>query len=252
MTHTKTLPKQQETHLEPQAGSPQVEVRTLSLTFDLPLHPDDLEAFRGAVASLAGIGNNLFHNHNNAIDAQTPYLFRYPRIQYQMHNGCASLFGINEGADALDGLTRRNAWRNFAVNGRPMPLRVAELRENNNFRLGLLPQPQRYRIYNYLPFTADNYTQYKQLPYLTEKVAMLERLLANHIVGFGRQVGWQWGDDQRLQVTLNDMDRVKKHNILGTDLMAFDLVFAANATLPDRLGLGRKPAFGCGWIYRLA
>ena len=51
-----------------------------------------------------------------------------------------------------------------------------------------------------------------------------------------------------LEVTINDIDRVKKVNVLGQNMMAFDLVFSANILLPEGIAIGRKVAFGFGFV----
>lgn len=224
-------------------------VNTLSVIFDLTLQKESLPAFRGAMAAFAGHDNALWHNHTG--ENEKPYLYRYPLIHYRIHNNNAALYGINEGAEAIDTVLRSKNISNFYMNGRGCPLKICEWKQDSNFGLKLLPQTHSYRLYNYLPLTPENYTNYKQLPKFTDKVQLIETLLANHIIAFAQAVGWQWQKDQRLEVVVQDIDRIKKTEVMGTPMMAFDLVFTANALLPDRLGIGRKTAFGYGWLYRL-
>lgn len=230
-------------------------IRTLSIIFNLDLKQNELEAFRGAVIALAGRENELFHNHNNH-DEETEgskFHYRYPLINYRIQNQAASLFGINEGAEAIDKLLRSKAFNEFRINGDPYPLHIIERQENSSFLLSVLPKKQvyTYRIYNYLPLKPDNYHHYKALPGFVQKVEFIEKLLANHLIAFANAVGWKIPGNRRLKVSLQDIDRIKKMVALGIPMMAFDMVFTCNALLPDRLGIGRKAAFGYGWLYRL-
>jgi len=230
-------------------------IHTLSIIFNLHLKQGELEAFRGAVIAIAGRENELFHNHNNHDEeaGDNKFHYRYPLINYRIQDHAASLFGINEGTEAIDKLLRSKAVKEFKMNGRPIPLNIFQRQENSSFALSLSAQTQvhSYRIYNYLPFTPDNYHQYKALPSFVRKVEFIEKLLANHLVIFAHAVNWAFPKNRRLEVSIQDIDRIKKTEVLGVQMMAFDLVFNCNALLPDRLGIGRKTAFGYGWLYRL-
>ena len=229
-------------------------MKTLSLTFDLPLRHADLPAFRGAFAHMAGHADALFHNHDNDAASQRDSLHRYPLVQYRVHDGQAAILGINEGAEAIGRLHRAQCFADFSLQGRRMPLRVAHsrLQAPAPALLGAGDAaPRRYRLYHYLPFTPENYQQYKALPGLSDKVPFLERILQNHIVAMARGTGCDLPTDAPLAVRLQDIDRVKKVNALGTPMMAFDLVFSAQAQLPEGIGLGRKVAFGFGFCVPL-
>jgi hypothetical protein len=227
-------------------------MKTLSLTFDLPLRHADLPAFRGAFAAMAGHAQDLFHNHDNQAGSTRDYHHRYPLVQYRVHDGHAAILGINEGAEAIGRLHRAQRFGDFSLQGRRMPLQVAHSRLQAPAPALIDGEgPQRYRLYHYLPFTPENYQQYKTLPSLSDKVPFLERILQNHIVAMARGTGCDLPDDAPLAVRLQDIDRVKKVNALGTPMMAFDLVFTAQARLPEGIGLGRKVAFGFGFSVPL-
>lgn len=239
-------------------------LHTLSITFNLPLKYEHIEAFRGAIAQAAGLDDELFHNHRNdrsdqhdqnpETDTTLPstYHQRYPLIHYRIHDGRASLMGINQGAVSIERLLRSGALKNFTVRGRRRPLEVVQRFQNQHITLDFVDEGQPwpcYRLYHYLPLTPDNYRQYKAFPTFTDRIQFLEKILANHLVAFARAVDWTF--TQPLQVSIYDIDRVKKRPVLGTPMMAFDLVFTTNAHLPDRLAIGRKIAFGHGWFFRL-
>lgn len=228
-------------------------MKTLSLTFDLPLRHADLPAFRGAFAHMAGHDQDLFHNHDNDAARAGDYHHRYPLVQYRVHDGHAAILGINAGAEAIGRLHRDQRLADFSLGGWHKPLRVAHsrLQAPAPALLDGSAAPRRYRLYHYLPFTSENYQHYKSLPGLSDRVPFLERILQNHIVAMARGTGCDLPADAPLAVRLQDIDRVKKVNALGTPMMAFDLVFTAQAQLPEGIGLGRKVAFGFGFTVPL-
>lgn len=235
-------------------------LNTLQVSFNLRLRHHQLPAFRGAFADLAGRFlpgdvNHLFHNHNNGLEeSNSDYLYRYPKVQYRVHNEKASLWALDEGAEALNRLMALNALRHFELNGQAKPLRVTEQVQNHNFMPLVLPADQKlsYRIQHYIPFTGENFERYKALPNFCKRVQLLEDLLGNHLFNFAKHVNWQWGSGKPVQVSIQEVRHIRKARVPGnTTLMAFDMIFDTNALLPDRMALGRKTAFGYGWLYRL-
>jgi hypothetical protein len=223
-------------------------INIYALTFDLELRHADIQAFRGAFAAMAGRQNDLFHNHDNEEGSSANYKHRYPLVQYRIHGGNASVYGINEGADALEKLQKSGILSDFSMNGDEFPLQVIHSNRERGLELEVTEQVHAYRIYRYLPFSPDKYREYKNMFALREKIVLLERLIQNHIVSFAHGTNWVLPPDRRIAVTINDLDRVKKVKVVGRDLMAFDLVFSVNARLPEGLGLGRKTAFGFGFV----
>lgn len=221
------------------------------LIFDLPLRHDQLPGFRGAFAALAGREHDVFHNHDNDAGSDREYKHRYPLVQYRVHDGRAAVVGINEGADGLERLVKGRALEQFEMNGYAVPLEVVHSRKERGLSVAVLPgdEGRVYRIYHYLPLGPENYRDYKGLPSLVDKVRMLERLLQNHIVSMALGTGGVLGKDDVVQVVLQDIDRVQKVKVLGTAMMAFDVVFRVNVELPEGIGLGRKVAFGFGAVW---
>lgn len=231
-------------------------IHTLSATFNLPLRHSDIDRFRSRIIRLAGAEQDIFHNHNSQTSGER--YFRYPLVQYQIHDGNASLFGLDQGADAISKLLHE------LKNSKPgkRKLELKSVQETRGFKLALtaFKSSPSYRIYRYIALNPGNYKEYKSKSNFVEKVQLIEKLLANHIIGFCRQIDWKWPSGKRLEVVITDIDRISKvsyHNVdesgvkSDISLMAFDLVFKANIKLPDRMGLGNHPAMGYGWIYRL-
>lgn len=223
-------------------------INIYSLRFDLRLRPDELYAFRGAMAALAGKEHDLFHNHDNSKGDPAGYHQRYPLIQYRVQAGQASVFALNEGAEALEQLHRSGAFDRFEMNGRAMPLQVAHRIRERGLEVSVTDQFRSYRIHGYLPFSNESYHKYRELYALRDRVALLERLLRNHVVAFAFGLGVELPRENPVRVVLVDFINVRKVTFKQQRMMVFDLVFGVNVDLPEGIALGRKTAFGFGTL----
>jgi hypothetical protein len=223
-------------------------LHTLSLTFDLKLRHHELPQFRGALAHLAGLDQDLFHNHDNAAESPQSHRQRYPLIQYRVHLGQAGVFGINEGACALERLVENHRIDDFRMNGRSRPLELAGVLRDPEFRPFVQANdlPFEYRIFRYLPFSPERHQEYDSQADMHARIDLLATLLRNHIVAFAYGVGWQLPEDRRVSVSIVDFIEARRLRVKDQPVTGFDLVFRTNARLPEGLGLGRKTAFGFG------
>jgi len=121
-------------------------------------------------------------------------------------------------------------------------LRLVPLQEQNLYR---------YRIMQWVPFNNANYEVYKTLPTYLNKVAFLERLLAQQLRGLAKALDWKWDNNEhQLLVTIDDIDRFEKVTEHHNHFIAIDAVFYVNALLPDRIAIGNDMAFGRGWLHK--
>ncbi|HHG83355.1 MAG TPA: hypothetical protein ENJ82_01295 [Bacteroidetes bacterium] len=225
-------------------------LNTLALTFDMPLKAGQIPAFRGAIAHLAGLRHDVFHNHDNDFKSPQFYKNRYPLVQYRVSEGRAAIFGCNEGATALEALQKSGRFAAFEMRGQHRPLHIAERVQDRGFAPQVLPQGQfqAYQVKGYLPFKPEKYQAYQATEALSGRIAMLERLLCNHIVAFAYGIGWKLPQSPRLQVQLYAIDQVHRTTIENRPRTNFDLTFGVNATLPAAIGIGQKTAYGFGQL----
>jgi Cas6b C-terminal domain/Cas6b N-terminal domain len=231
----------------------QTTLSTLTLEFDIPCSSLELPKFRGVMAELGGFNNNLFHQHDNAGE-QHKLLHRYPLIQYRSYNNKPYIYSINEGREALTALWKSGAIEHYYKKAKGINLHIDAYDKPVQY-LRLLPVQDmnlyRYRIVEYVPFNNANYSIYKSLPSFLNKVAFLEKLLAQHLQGMAHSLGWQWNkNEHQLLVTIDDIDRFEKIHLHQNDFIAIDLVFYTNALLPDRIAIGNDMAFGKGWLFK--
>jgi hypothetical protein len=230
----------------------QTTISTLTLEFSIPCLPQEVKQFRGVIAQLGGWNNDLFHQHDNSVE-ESKLIHRYPLIQYRSYKDKPYIYAINQGRDALVALWKSGAIEKYykakgidlqieAFDKPAQYLRLVPLQEQNMYR---------YRIMQYVPFNNANYNVYKNLPTYLNKVAFLERMLAQHLLGLAAAMEWKWDkNEHQLLVTIDDIDRFEKITEHRNNFIAIDLVFYTNALLPDRIAIGNDMAFGKGWLHK--
>lgn len=230
-------------------------MNTLSITFDLRIRPQQIYDFRGAIIHLTGGENGLFHNREVLADGSVGKpLERYPKIQYRIIDGKATLWGLDEGAAALKQLSEQQL-EEFEMFGVQTPLRIIHQIEDYHFQPGI-SAPATYRIRHFIPLNDVKDKEWNALDTYTEKIKMLEQILLNELVLFSYAV--QWELSEKLQVQIKDIlhqstarykTREGKQTIYKY-FKSFDIVFRVNALLPDGISLGRHKAYGYGILTR--
>lgn len=234
-------------------------IYTLSLRFSLPLRPGQIPLFRGAIAEAAGWQEDLFHNHGPVVWEPHPsdnghvvvaetvrqadrLIYRYPLVQYRVEDGCAGLFGLNAGAEAIRSwlLGQRGPLR---MGGCDYPLMIDEMQERQQ-QLRMGTGWHSYRLMDYQPFHQDNYRKWQSMERLEDRMQLLQNTLTGHVLGFASAMGQRLPERLELElVTLRSMRTVRTH---GTERLGFNLLFRCNLELPDGIGLGKAVSHGFG------
>ncbi|MCB9051335.1 MAG: CRISPR-associated endonuclease Cas6 [Lewinellaceae bacterium] len=220
--------------------TPAEPIRTLSLSFDLPIYSRQIPQWRGAFIELAGFADDLFHNHDNAKDG---YRYRYPLIQYRMRKGKAAIMAINEGVDALQRVLASTDWK-INWEGKPLALKIEGLHMDEHY-LRMLAQPKQYKLYKWLALNQENYERWQQCRNLAERSALLENILAGQILGFCTAMGYRL--PERLEANLQHLQFMQQVRTFGNPMIAFNVSYDANVLLPAHIGLGRSVSHGFGW-----
>jgi Cas6b C-terminal domain/Cas6b N-terminal domain len=216
-------------------------MKILTATFSIPIQPNQLNQWRGALAEYAGWSDDQFHNHQGE---KNQYHYRYPTIAYRSHEGQAGLFALGEGVVSIQDMLLRSS-KDIRIGNRYMPLHIQDFRINN-YEPSMSEAPKQYYLKNWLALNADNYKKWQVLPSLGERVAMLEQILSSNIVSFAKGVAWQL--PVRVEAKLVQLQHTHKIISHRTELIAFDVVFAANIDLPEGLGLGKSCSLGFGVV----
>lgn len=219
-------------------------LRILSVTFDTPIEPWELRAFRGAVAAKAGYQHEHFHNHDNESGG---YHYRMPLIQYKQDHGRPMLVCLNEGIEELHHFFSQPDWT-LDLNGRSAPVRIHKL-DVKNYSLGVWDKAFRYHIRQWIGLNEDNYGTYSRLTGLVEKLFLLEKVLQNQVVGLLQQLDCE--AERQVEVKIQQLKEDKWVSFKGVKVLAFSLEFTSNVALPDFLGIGKGASVGWGIIKGL-
>lgn len=217
--------------------------RVLILKFENLIHQKEITLFRGAfIQAIRKEANILFHNHQ-----EDNYRYSYPLIQYKRINGCAAIVCINEGTEAI-GQFFSECNFSFHLASRSLEMKVNSVKANQCL-VQLWESPFHYRIRKWLPLNSDNYKEYIQMDGLSEKIALLEKILIGNLLSFTKGIGIYLDSEIKCKLTvLNDPVLVMNK---GVKLMAFDIEFQCNISLPEFIGIGKNASLGYGIVTQV-
>lgn len=215
-------------------------IRILQVTFDLALHPKQIGRWRGAFVEMGGRTEDFFHNHK-----EDNYFYRYPLIQYRINRGKAMILAINEGVEALQRVLANNKWE-LNWDGELLPLRIEDLKMREA-HFQMLPTPKLYVVEDWLALNDANYKLWNEAPNLIARIRLLEKLLANQLLGVCKALNFQL--PERLEVNIQDLRKNRKLTLHGIGRIAFNLQFDANIFLPPGLAFGNGVSHGFGRQY---
>lgn len=218
-------------------------IKILTVHYDTEIKQHEVALFRGAViASMKDHANTLFHNH---LDNEK-YRYSYPLIQYKRIDGKAAIVCLGEGTDVIAQFIAEGA-NKFRLGEREVEMSVDKIQPRQ-----ILVQGQdesiHYHLQRWLPLNSENYNTYHHLDSLTEKLALLERILCGNILSFAKGLGITIENEIEIKITNITEPYLVKHK--ANSLMAFDLDFKANTTLPDFIGLGKNVSIGFGVVSK--
>lgn len=241
-----------------------ISLPTLTVRFNLPLRPEQIPQWRGAVAESASWENDRFHNHapmevapmdpdtgsadSNLLTQQKvstlkdKFHYRYSEINYRVEKGKAAIFAIGKGVEELRRwLLTRNS--EFEMGGRTRTLLIESMQENIH-QVKMLPRMRMYRLMDYQPMHSENYKKWQAAPNYIARIELLNNILAANILAFASSQDWQL--PERLEVDIMNIRETRTVKTHGVKRMAFNLIYKANIDLPAGLSLGRASSFGFG------
>lgn len=215
-------------------------VRTLLISFNLPIWGKEISQWRGAFLEMAGWQEDLCHNHL----ANDGYHYRYPLVQYRVQRGKASLFAMNEGVEALQRVLSTRDWQ-LRWQNEPQLLVIEDL-DVQEHHLKLLDKKKRFRLRHWMALNAENYQKWLTSETIVQKMMLLQKLLENHVMAAIWGLGYQ--PAARVEVNLLDVERMKPVMYHNTKLLAFDVVFETNVLLARGMGVGKGISHGFGVV----
>ncbi|MEM8584680.1 MAG: CRISPR-associated endonuclease Cas6 [Bacteroidota bacterium] len=218
-----------------------------TLTFSFPLHPGDTRAFRAAVVEQVGLGNSLFHGHDNSEPGVTKYTNQYPLMKFGVFRGRAYIMGMGAGAQAILRQLIPALPDQLYIAGRPCNTSDFKL-TNRQWEPEILSEYRTFGLYRWIALNNDNYTSWKEhegRP--AARRLILDRCLTGQLRNLAKQTNLA---DQRERIVANTLrvDKVKRIEWKSAKLIAFNVVAEANFNPYYGLGLGRVHSFGFGEV----
>lgn len=219
-------------------------IRTLTITYDLPISQREISLFRGAVLkSLGDKANLLYHNHTGA----DTFRYAYPLIQYKRLNGKAAIVCVEKGVELVGQLLSELSGT-IMIGKREANCLIEQI-QTKDVSVHITDQPIYYQLHHWLPLNSKNYEQYQKTDDLIERIKILERVLIGNILSFLK------GMDIHLeeQVLLN-ITEIKKQQIVhykNIKLMDFDVGIKTNLNLPQHIGIGKNASIGFGTLTKV-
>lgn len=220
------------------------DIRTLTVIYNAHLSDREIPLFRGAVIkSLGDHANLLYHNHTS----DTTFRFSYPLIQYKRLNGKATITCVEEGADIIGQFLSETS-EPLMIGHRQTKLEVEKvIPEKTKIQVSDLFVP--YELHQWLPLNSKNYERYLHTESMVDRIQILERVLAGNILSFLKGVNIHL--EEHFDVHITD---ITKQNVIiykNVKLMAFDIKFKANISLPPNIGIGKNASIGNGILIPL-
>ena len=219
-------------------------VRTLTVIFDTEIEFKEISLFRGAVLkSLGDKANLLYHNH---ISDHT-FRYSYPLVQYKCLHGKAAIVCVEEGVDLIGQILselygtinigkRKTEYKVDAVHSSKVPIQI-----ENELSV--------FQLRNWLPLNSQNYQHYQNTEELVEKIKILERVLTGNILSFLKGIDIHL--EEQLIVHITDIISQKAVYYKNIKMMAFDIRFKTNISLPSYIGIGKNASVGCGLLSKI-
>lgn len=248
----------------------------IKVIFDLPIRPDQIPAFKKEILHLQDPGNDVWHNHvveneeastesathePNQIMA-TNY-FRYPLIQFRSEKingrGYACLWGIGNGVEEINQFINRSNQFPIIFYGQKQKITVKYVREMQGIDCKILKEEPfaKYSLTHFLPFNEDRYKEYKSLTYFSEKLELIENLIANNLNLFAEQFQWKLPKSFAFKVRTLDLKGFKtakyqpKQDTDPLTYVAVDMHVEINAEIPMDISIGNLKSLGYGILRTL-
>lgn len=217
-------------------------IKFLRLCFNNPITDTEIPAFRAAIAKLAGSNNPLFHHH-----LSDQLLYRYPLIQFKTIGRQPSIIALEQGTEALQNLLSQKDWTIHI--GQTVHQLEVERIDMHMVTLHVWDRLLTYRLNNWIALNQTNYKKHLENLSLASRVKDLEKILTAHILSFAE--GVKWNIEKPIEVTIQRIHAERWIKFKNVKLLAFDVSFSANVSLPEYAGLGKAPSIGYGTIRRI-
>lgn len=203
----------------------------------------EIKFFRTFVNDMLNWQNKLFHHLNH----EGEELESYPVIQYRLFKGRASLFGINEGGDAISKFVAENMF------GFPEEMQLISLK-SEELDISISLDKYLYKIHYYVPFSKAEYLRWVSLEGLIHRLSIVEEMILSDILAFLQDMDIS-GFNNDIWVKIESFE--DKGNTLLTrqideeQARAFNISFTSNVTLPNDIAIGKGVIYNYGVLSKV-
>lgn len=214
----------------------------LIVQFNNEITPQEIQLFRGAVIASLNEKDILFHNHT-----ENGVVYHYPRIQYKRIHKKAAIICIKEGIKSIGELFCAESYH-YKFGEREVDMRIDTI---NTYQtdIDFCEEPKRYRLLNWLPLNSENYKEYQAIEGMAQRITFLEEKLVGNLLSFFSEMGFR--AEQKIELHIADITGQRLAHYKGVRLMAFDIEFRVNLTLPQYIGLGKSASIGFGTLTKV-
>lgn len=216
---------------------------TVTIQFENEIDSRAITFLRGAIIASLTKKDILFHNHD-----EDKLRYSYPLIQYKRIHGKAAVMGVGKGIEVITQILNDRE-SSYQIGSEEVEMRVEVVNAYDNEITLADTADSRYRLYGWLPLNAGNYRQYQESEDIVERIQILERVLVGNILSFLKGVDIHLEKQIVLHVT--DIIRQRPYIYKDVRLMAFDIEFKTNISLPQYIGLGKNASVGCGVVTKI-
>ena len=218
---------------------------TIVIQFANEIDTSALTHFRGAVIASLDEKSILFHNHD-----EDKLRYSYPLIQYKRIHKKAAVMGIGKGIEEVSQLLQPRDF-NLLIGHDTVEMQIESVNAYDN-EIVLSNQPVfNYQLRHWLPLNSYNYVQYRGLSSLIERIQFLEDILIGNILSFLKGIDVYLDKQEQIELHITNMTDQHTLTYKKVKLMAFDIEFKANISLPQYIGLGKNASIGCGVLTNI-
>lgn len=103
-----------------------------------------------------------------------------------------------------------------------------------------------FRIRRWIPLNSENYHKYSEIKTLSDKINFLESILKGNLLSLCKGLDLFISEELKAEIThLSEPFLVKNK---GVKLMAFDVEFSSNLSIPNFIGIGKNASIGYGIV----
>jgi hypothetical protein len=216
-------------------------INILTIQFANEISQHEIQLFRGAVIHSMENKSILLHNHEG-----DNFRYSYPLIQYKQIKDKAAIICIGKGTESINDLFQLQSFP-LQLGKNDVDMRIKSI-HLDQVQIGCIEKERHYKLQKWLPLNSDNYEAYQDMENMVNKIQLLESILVGNILSLFKGLGIHV--DQQISLHITDIPAQQIVNYKKVKLMAFDIEFKANVSLPQYIGIGKNVSIGYGTLTK--